>query len=314
MAEAFNRGEGSLGFVRPSKMRAIILSIHSQVPGALTKLGHRFDTIVSLDSHLDVSLGGDNELYPKELRIIAARTGAHAAIQNITGGLEGLRSRKPGERLRPRFIIAIPQRMLARHASDLESKLPASLRIHDQKKSIASVVDYLAETMGVEIYQSPPKPLSNLVRLVRGSRSWVLDIDVDYMYQMQEECYTQIRGMGTGTLQSMSRVVRFVRESRPETIIISEARVSAIRDSKSNFSKLIAGLSDLGYEIEEDEVFESDTEVLRGIAVCREFYRTISRELMVRHMAGMMRGDLKGFKVEEEAKARKFFRSKGYDV
>jgi hypothetical protein len=295
-------------------MRAIILSIHSQVPGALTKLGHRFETIISLDSHLDVSLGGDSGLYPKELRIIAARTGAHAAIQNMTGGMEGLKSRRLGGHLRPRLIVAIPQRMLAKHASDLESRLPASLRIQDRKKSIASVVDYLAGTLGVEVYQSPPKPLSNLARLVRGIRSWVLDIDVDYMYEMQEECYTQIRGAGPDALQSMSRVVRFVRESRPETIIISEARVSAIRDSKSNFSKLIAGLSDLGYEIVEGGVFESDAEVLRGIAVCREFYRTISRGLMVRHMPGMMRGDLRGFEKEEEAKARKFFRSKGYAV
>ena len=189
-----------------------------------------------------------------------------------------------------------------------------SLRLHDQGKSIASVVEFLAGTMGIEIHESPPKPLSNLARLARGNRSWILDVDVDYMYEMQKECYTQIGGTEPGVLQSMSKVVRFIQESRPGTITLSEARVSAIRDRESNFSKLIAKLSAMGYEIEENGVFESDAEVLRGIAVCREFYRTISRELVVQHMPAMMRGDLKEFKEEEEAAAWKFFKSKGCAV
>jgi hypothetical protein len=295
-------------------MRVIIQSIHSQVPGAITNLGRSFDMVISLDSHLDVSLGGDDELYPKELRSIAARTGTHAAIRNMTGGLGSLKARRHVEHFRPRFIVAIPHWMLAKHATDIESKLPASLRLHDQEKSIASVVEFLAGTMGIEIYESPPKPLSSLARLARGNRSWILDVDVDYMYEMQRECYTQIRGTEPGVLQSMSNVVRFIQEARPETITLSEARVSAIRDRESNFSKFIAKLSVMGYEIEENGVFESDAEVLRDISVCKEFYRTISQELMVQHMPGMMRGDLKGFKEEEEAAAQEFFRSKGYAI
>lgn len=295
-------------------MRAIVQSIHSQVPGTITSLGRRFDMIISMDSHLDVSLGGDDQFYPKELRAIAARTGAHAAIRNMTGGLESLRKRRPGDHFLSRFIVVIPHLMLAKHAADVDSRLPASLRLHDEEKSIASVVEFLTGTMGVEIYESPPRPLSNLARLARGNRSWILDLDVDYIYEMQKECYTQIRGTEPGVLQSMSNVVQYIQESRPETIILSEARVSAIRDSKSNFSRLIANLNAVGYEIEERGVFESDAEVLRGISVCKEFYRTISRDLMVQQMPAMMRGDLKGFKEKEEAAARKFFRSKGYAV
>jgi hypothetical protein len=277
-------------------------------------LGRRFDTIISMDSHLDVSLGGDDELYPKELRAIAARTGTHAAIRNITGGLASLKERRPREHFQPRLIVAIPYLMLTKHAADIESKLPASLRLHDQGKSIGSVVEFLSGTMGIEIYESPPKPLSNLVRIARGNRSWILDVDVDYMYEMQKECYTQIRGTEPGVLQSMSNVVRFIQESRPEVITLSEARVSAIRDRESNFSKLVAKLSAKGYAIEENGVFESDAEVLRGIAICREFYRTTSKKLLVQHMPAAVRGDLKGFKEEEEAAARVFFRSKGYSV
>ena len=67
-------------------MRAIVHSIHSQVPGTVSELGVRFDEIISMDSHLDVSLGGDDSIYPESLRIIVARTGAHSALRNITGG------------------------------------------------------------------------------------------------------------------------------------------------------------------------------------------------------------------------------------
>ncbi len=314
IAEAFIQREGESGCVRPSKMRAIIQSIHSQIPGTIANLGRRFDMIISMDSHLDVSLGGDGELYPMELRAIAARTGAHAAIRNMTGGLASLKERKPDGHIQPRFIVAIPHLMLAKHAADIESKLPASLRLHDQGKSIASVVGFLAGTMGIEIYESPPKPLSNLARLARRSRSWILDVDVDYMYDMQKECYTQIRGTEPGVLQSMLNVVQFIQESRPETIILSEVRVSAIRDKESNFSRLVARLSTMGYEIEENGVFESDAKAIKGMRVCKEFYRTISRKLMSQHLRAAMRGDLKAFKEEEEVAAREFFRDKGYSV
>ena len=75
-------------------MRAIIHSIHSQVPETVSELGQRFDAIVSMDSHLDVSLGGDDSIYPGDLRIIAGRTGAHSALRHITGGLSALKDHK----------------------------------------------------------------------------------------------------------------------------------------------------------------------------------------------------------------------------
>lgn len=168
--------------------------------------------------------------------------------------------------------------------------------------------------MGIEVYESPPKALSDLVRLSRKKRPWVLDVDVDYVFEMQKECYTQIRGTVPGVLQSASKVVRFIEESKPETVILSEARVSAIRNPQSNFSKFVANLSAMGYETEERGIFEGDAEVLRSIAVCKEFYRTVSRKLTAKHMPEMMRGDLKGFKEEEKIAARKFFRSKGYEA
>src|SRR5271156_3377538 len=99
-------------------MRAIIHSIHSQVPRTIAKLDRSFDIVISLDSHLDVSLGGDDLIYPDDLRMIARRTGAHTAISQMTRG-----HRAAGSGV----IVAIPERMLARHAMDTESNLPRHL-------------------------------------------------------------------------------------------------------------------------------------------------------------------------------------------
>ncbi len=292
-------------------MRAIIHSIHSQVPETVSELGLRPDAIVSMDSHLDVSLGGDDGIYPEELRIIAARTGAHSALRNITGGLSALGGSRPG-RDGPQVIAVVPEAMLARHAMDIESKLPRSLRVSDQEESIASAVDFLAGTMGIEVYPSPPKALQGLVGRMGRAGSWLLDVDVDYLQEMQRECYTRIINPEPGVLQSMSRVVEFVRKSKPETITISEAKVAAIRDGRSAFSAFVDELREEGYEVEERGVYASDAEVVRGISVCKEFYRTVSRKLMLEHMDAMMRGDMEGFQRAEAAAARRFFRAKGY--
>jgi hypothetical protein len=292
-------------------MRAIIHSIHSQVPETVSRLGTRFDAIVSMDSHLDVSLGGDDSIYPRELRIIAARTGAHSALRNITGGLSALMGRKP-EGDAPEVIVVVPEAMLTRHAIDIESKLPRSLRVSDQEESIASAVDFLAETMGIEVYPSPPRALRGLIRRMGRTGSWLLDVDVDYMQEMQKECYTRIINPGPGVLQSMSRVVEFIRDSKPETITISEAKVAAIRDGRSAFSAFIEELKTEGYQIEERGVYANDAEVARAISVCKEFYRTVSRRLMLEHMDAMIRGDMEGFQKAEAVAARQFFRAKGY--
>jgi hypothetical protein len=291
-------------------MRAIIHSIHSQVPETVAGL-RRFDAIVSMDSHLDVSLGGDDSIYPRELRIFAARTGAHSALRHITSGLPGLRGGQP-DGSGPQVIVVIPEAMLARHAMDVESKLPRSLRVSDKEESISSAVGFLAEAMGIEVYPSPPRALQGLVRRMGRTRSWLLDVDVDYMHEMQKECYTRIINPAPGVLQSMSRVVEFIQKSKPETITISEAKVKAIRDPRSVFSSFIEELKVAGYQIEEGGIFANDAEVVRGISVCKDFYRTISRKLMLDHMDAMIRGDMEGFQKAEALAAKEFFRDKGY--
>jgi hypothetical protein len=168
--------------------------------------------------------------------------------------------------------------------------------------------------MDIEVYQSPPKGLQNLVRLTRRTGPWTLDIDVDYMHEMQSECYTRIIKPEAGVLQTMSNVVAFIKKTTPDTITLSEARVSAIRNPKSAFSNFVVNLKSMGYQIEERGIFASDAEVLKGISVCKEFYRTVSRVLMTKHIQEMVKGDFEEFQEQEKAAAKEFFRDKGYST
>ena len=291
-------------------MRAIVHSIHSQVMETIA--GLRPAAVLSLDSHLDVSLGGDPAVYPPALRPIVQRTSVHALMREVSGGVPALGS--SAERRAPRVVVAIPERMLARHASEVEAMLPRSLRTSDPEESVASVVGFLGEKLGIEVHASPPESLTALLPKARaaGPSSWLLDIDVDCMQEMQEECFTQIRGAGPGVLQPASKVVEFVRASKPENITVSEAMTSAIRDPESNFSAFVRALERLGYAVEQRGVYESDAEVIKGIDDCREFYTRVSRPLMKKNMGSMMRGDNSRFEREERLAAREFFRRRGY--
>ena len=276
-------------------MRVILDSVHSQVPETIAKLDRRFDIVVSLDSHLDVSLGGDDLLYPRELHVIAARTGAHTKIAEVTHAP---------------VIVAIPEEMMVAHASDIESKLPSDLRIPGSAESVASVVDFLYRERGISIFQSPPRSLLELVPKLKG-RPWLLDIDVDYMQEMQDECYTRIVDAQPGVLQPIERVIEFVRSTRPEVITVSEAKLSAVRAEGSSISKLLKSFRNMGCQVEEDSLLD-DASVIRGISVCNEFYSTVSTVLMRKHVGEMMEGDFQGFKRDEKAAARDFFARNGY--
>src|SRR5208283_3053543 len=114
---------------------------------------------------------------------------------------------------------------------------PQAMRLRDVQESVASVIEFLRATIGLEVYPSPPKSLTGLISLMEGRGTWLLDVDVDYMWEMQDECYTQIRNTAPGVLQSMAGVLRFIESSRPPVVTISEVRLSAIRDAGSNFSR-----------------------------------------------------------------------------
>lgn len=285
-------------------MRVIVHSVHSQVPSTIEELRERPRTVLSLDSHLDVSLGDDDDVYPVELRSIAKRTSAHTDIRRVLESNAGSSGR---------LIVAIPEAMFLRHVQEVEADLPEELRLADESEATSSVAGFLADERGIETFQSPPRSLGELAGEMGGrSGPWVLDIDVDYMEDMQDECYTSIIGARRGVLQSSKNVLSFVRRVMPETITISEVKTSALRSETSCVARFLGQLRNTGYEVEEKDVATSDSVITRGISDTSAFYSEVARRLVIKHRREMMGGDLQGFRREEKALAMKFFEARGY--
>jgi hypothetical protein len=233
------------------------------------------------------------------------------------GGIPFLRGVENKDELPPtEIIVAIPEGTLARHAMDTREMLdhgPVSFEATEDP--ISYYVDFLHRMMGIEVYESPPNNLLGLVPHVESADSWLLDIDVDFMYDFRAECYSPITNADSTEQKSMANVIQFIQKTRPETITISEAKVSAIRNPKSNFSILISRLRSLGYRIEERGVFKDDSVVVKGITDCAEFYLQVSKGL-AHNLIGEDKGaqyfdDLR--KAEEPA-AKEFFRKRGYSM
>ncbi len=293
---------------------AIVHSLHSQVAGTLWALDREFDLIVSMDSHLDTSLAGDADVYPKELEVYMRRTGIHMAFREMFGGIPFVRKKVETEEA-AQVIIAISESMFAKHALDINELLTVAVpeaRNSLDKNPLEYYADFLARYFGVGIYLSPPNSLMGLLPFVRVSDNWLLDIDVDYMQDMQNEAYTSIRNAESGQLQRMTHVLNFIRRAQPELITLSEAKAAAIRNPRSNFSTFLSKLRSGGYRVEEAHILEDDEETLRRIKDCEDFYLTTSKGVLI---GNLQRGEsLDKMHREEQAKAKEFFRSRGYAV
>ena len=108
-----------------------------------------------------------------------------------------------------------------------------------------------------------------LVKMSREAKRTLLDLDVDYLYELQAECYTPLKNAQPSELGQMKRVHRLIRKAKPSLITISEAKVAAIRDPESNFSKFVNKLRAMGYEVEYTGIFTSDEEAEESLRITK---------------------------------------------
>lgn len=291
--------------------RVLVHSIHSQVTYTLEELQEPFDLIVSLDSHLDVSLGGDREAFPEELHLAAERTSVHTVFRRLYGELPMLR-KDPDSSSRPDIVITIPGRMFESHIAIQQRDYSVQLA-QPGENPVDSYTSFLRDVLGLDVYQSPPGSLFGLLERTRKANDWLLDIDVDYMQDMQGECYSPItKGLKIGNLQNATHVLNFIQRSNPGTITLSEAKVAAIRDPKSNLSKFLGGLRSLGYEVEEKAIFENDHVIEKQIKDCADFHIEVARGMLAKRMGQNPRFSLEDFGEDERRAGREFFRKRGY--
>lgn len=269
---------------------AIVHSFHSQVPDTVADLEDWLDLVICLDAHLDLSFGvrESQEGMPEKIKLAALRASAHSQLRRCTGNMPALR--EPDEFV-AEMLLVVPRSCLITYVAGLEKDLDEVGAAGDLRSEnpVASYVELLKDHYGIELYLSPPQDLMKLAERTRNADHWLLDIDVDYMYDMQKECYTPMKKAGPGDLRWSERVLRFVRKCKPDLITISEAKVQAMRDPNSVFSGFATRLKSVGYELHERVVFRSDKEAQELLDLYQEYYEKVQKGLMVKNVAGFVR-------------------------
>ena len=292
--------------------RVLVHSIHSQVTYTLQKLQAPLDLIISLDSHLDTQLGGDHEVYPEELKLASERTSVHTVFRRLYGELPLLGNLAEPDRSHTDIFIAIPAVMLETHV-EMQRRILQERFSPPGDDPIEFYVSFLEQMLDLDIYRSPPGSLMDFVGKARGTKDWLLDIDVDYMHEMQGECYSPItKGVKLGHLQRAAHVLKFIERSSPRTITLSEGKVAAIRNPQSNLSGFLARLSSFGYSIEETNIFPEDATIERQIKDCADFYLEVSRGILAEEIRKNPEFRLEELGAEEAPAAKEFFRKRGY--
>lgn len=274
------------------KLHAIIHSFHSQVYQTLAKLDDEPDVIVALDSHLDVYMGVKDvlDLMPEDVQLAAIRASAHTMIRRVLGDLPGfLKAKGLSIDQLPEMFLVVPQGSLNRYVFDQaqllqEAILSGAVPTQEFREPTEAFLHYLSEVLGIKVYTSPPKNLLKLANMLKVAEYALLDLDVDYLHELQTECYTPIKAQ-PGELSWMERVLGLIRKTKPPLITISEAKVVAIRDPRSNFSKLMTKLSALGYKIKYAKIFASDEEAERPLKVYKDFEERIQKPLIKKQFA-----------------------------
>jgi hypothetical protein len=280
------------------EQRVIVNSFHSQVGETLIRTLNEVDiepdVVVCLDSHIDDHIGTEEaaKLMPKNIELAAHRASAHTWIRRSTGGLPILLKTQNREDeiewITPMSLV-IPQSMINTHIAyhqnilegSSETEIAATPEFFQRKQDY---LEYLKKFMGYSIIASPPQNLLKLVDFLRTDFA-ILDIDVDYMHEMQNECYTPVKKAKPGDLGWMEQVLRLIKKTKPKLITMSEARVSAIKNPSSNYSKFVSRLHGMGYKIEYDQIFDSDKEAEDAMDKYQEFFEKIQLPIM-RNNAG----------------------------
>lgn len=163
-----------------TKKIVIVNSFHTS---SLKLLYDRPDTIVSFDGHLDISYGGGNRYLkhtlslPFPLWAVLLRANIHGLLRR---GLPGV----------PIYLVVPETCYLNKiHADTRDASAIGETSISEQQ--VRDFSDkWIEEFLKIKLFLSPPKNLKHLFRKIR-KHTTVFDIDVDYMQEFQDVCYTR---------------------------------------------------------------------------------------------------------------------------
>jgi len=298
---------------------AIVSSFHSQVPFSLSKIDYDPDVIVSFDAHLDVYFGTKEilDLMPKDLRLAALRASSHTMLRRTFGELPLLlKAEGLSADLNPEMFLVTPEISLDTHIFETIESLQVafisgSLPIEKFENPKQWFSDSLSKIWDVKLFTSPPKRLLDLINCLREA-DFLLDLDIDYLYEMQNECYTPLKKAKPSDLGKTEQILKFIRKTKPSIVTISESKVSAIQDSSSNFSMFVKRLKNLGYVVRHHKIFLNDEYAISLIKAYEHFHQNVQKPLFQEHFAANDFSDTNAyeqFHKELKKVAKKHFQS-----
>lgn len=163
-----------------------------------------------------------------------------------------------------------------------------------------------------KLFFCPPRNIKHLFKKVRKHETAV-DIDVDYMTEFQETCYTkaprvELQGVDITSLGSINTITKAIQRIRPRIITISEIELSHIESSGPPIENLFKWLESKGFQIEIGELVENDDQAIQAIEKEENFHKRILPSVMKKHVGPKMSAlDLKRQDKDVAAALKKYY-------
>ncbi|MGC2570224.1 MAG: hypothetical protein WA364_01840 [Candidatus Nitrosopolaris sp.] len=254
--------------------KVILSSFHSCSLDALECEGVEPDRILSFDLHIDTNLLGVLEealsmiRNDRSLRYAFTDGGTHALMAKAfpyTG-----------------IDIVTPRVCLEGNIALMQNRFPEIFDFSTETEAIREFLEFSKKAFNLNIKLSPPKDPVAFSSLL--SSDSIVDIDVDYFGDLQNECYVPRIGPQAKLhdFGNLERALRLIRGTKPNIITFSESKVSSLNDPNSKTNYLLSRLKSMGYTIETFFLYESDDQAFEYLNKLREF------ESLVKHKEGTL--------------------------
>lgn len=217
-------------------------------------------SIISFDSHLDIDDGSKRFIellfkLPFPLRGAFLRNYVHSLLRR---GLPKV----PLYLVTPSSAFECNNVQRSRHFQEgIKKELNKVISDEEALEQANETVLELLRGIGIHLFLSPPKNLKYLSEKV-DKFTTVVDIDVDYMEEFQKFCYSKAPQFvdipEQRHLGHLTDVTKMIDRIRPSLVLISEAKLDQIENSKYPLAHLIDFLKSHEYKIENGELVESD--------------------------------------------------------
>lgn len=183
-------------------------------------------------------------------------------------------------RLFSRVIIVVPMTSLFGEGVANIEKIGEKSGLQIMLQEMIDMHLKLLQELNIDTFVSPPENLKKLVREVKG-KSVAVDLDVDYLEDFQEDCYTCAPRVFPEAglhipehalkLGSMWQFLKFIKRVKPQLITISELKRGSF--NKPTPSLLFRKLKDLRYKIETGNLL-TDEEATKLLAKYEQYWKT----------------------------------------